>query len=65
MLIVIPTYWLTATIGDQHLQLRIPDTELKAVLDVLHFNQASEVRYVLEVIPDAQWMTSVSHTKVE
>lgn len=65
MLMVIPTYWLTATIGEQHLKLQVPDTELRAVLAVLHFNQASEVRYVLEVIPDAQWMTSVSHTKVE
>lgn len=61
MIMVIPTYWLTAALGDQHLHLRVPRTELEALLRVLNFNQAREVRYVLEEHQPGQ-LTTVAVT---
>jgi hypothetical protein len=48
MLILISTYQLHATLGEQRFQLRVPQTDLEAVLRVLIFNRASAVGYVLE-----------------
>ena len=47
-MIVSLTYVLTATVGTQSLTLRVPQHDLDALLKILNFNQASEVRYVVE-----------------
>jgi hypothetical protein len=41
-------YWVTAEVGEQRIQLVVSETHLMAILDVLAFNHATHVEYVIE-----------------
>lgn len=57
MMHVLPSYWLSADVRGQHIQLRVSESDLSAILSVLRFNHATSVSYAAEPKPEINGTT--------